>query len=185
MAIKHSQRGFTLLIAVIFVSVMLALGLTLSSLGFKQSILASSGTESQYAFYAADAALECALRVDQHAIDMGIDNPFSYSNGLSTSASFPCGDSYTYAANNFGALCYNTGSCPLTRITYWRIPIAYTDPTNRTSGTETRCADVTVYKSSTNGQGTTYIFAQGYDVKCSLVTSGSTRISARGLQANY
>src|SRR3990167_3135616 len=68
MALKKTQRaeaGFTLLIAVIFMSVMLAFGLALGSLSYKQQVLASDAIQSQYAFYVADAALECALYADQ------------------------------------------------------------------------------------------------------------------------
>ncbi len=46
-------------------SVMLAFGLALGSLSYKQQVLASSAVESQYAFYAADAGLECGLYADQ------------------------------------------------------------------------------------------------------------------------
>ena len=54
---KKTQRGFALLIAIIFMSVMLSFGLALGSLAYKQQVLASSAIQSQYAFYAADSAL--------------------------------------------------------------------------------------------------------------------------------
>ena len=63
MAIK--KKGIALLVTVIFMSVMLAFGVTLASLAYKQSVLASTAAQSQTAFFAADAALECALYADQ------------------------------------------------------------------------------------------------------------------------
>src|SRR5580658_7382511 len=72
MTAKQTQRGFALLIAVIFMSVMLSFGLALGALAYKQEVLASSAVESQYAFYAADAGLECALYADQ------VQNLFAY-----------------------------------------------------------------------------------------------------------
>ena len=92
------KNGFTLLIAVIFMAVVLSIGLALGSLGYKQAILASSALESQYAFYAADAGLECALRADEQ------DNAFAYANYNSvTPESVACGGS-SYQVTN---LCYN------------------------------------------------------------------------------
>jgi Tfp pilus assembly protein PilE len=65
MMYRTPQRGFTLLIAVILASVLVTVGLALSDIAYKQVILASTAKQSQYAFYAADAALECALFYDQ------------------------------------------------------------------------------------------------------------------------
>lgn len=62
---NYQNRGVALLIAVIFTAVMLAFGILISSLGYKQIVLARSARDSQYAFYAADAALECLLYEDQ------------------------------------------------------------------------------------------------------------------------
>src|SRR3989344_5641097 len=60
-----NTRGFALLVAVIFMSVMLSFGLSLGSLAYKQTVLTASAIESQYAFYVADSALECALLADK------------------------------------------------------------------------------------------------------------------------
>src|SRR3989344_4131769 len=109
---RGSSRGFALLIAVIFVSVVLALGLSLGSLGYKQQILASGGIQSQYAFYAADAALECALRDAQKS---PIDDPFSFENHGSTLK--PACGGYIHLGSNFTELCYDSPACPNERIT--------------------------------------------------------------------
>lgn len=164
---KNTQRGFALLIAVIFTSVMLSFGLALGSLGYKQQVLASSATESQYAFYAADAALECALYADQGQNQ----NLFAYPVPEPSSAPrMSCdGSTATFPP------AYPTGIVLYT-ITNW----AVTERLSLDSGTH--CADITVYKPASTG--TTYLFSTGYDVPCSTVASGGRFIS-RGLNAHY
>jgi len=164
MAIKNkNQKGFALLVAVIFMSVMLTLGLALSSLGYKQVILASTAIRSQYAFYAADAALECALYADQQ------QNLFAY----------PPSD----PASSPAMMCDGIASSLTTKVwssTQWIV-------TNRLSlDSNTRCADVTIYKYKDPQPLTTYLFSQGYDVPCSTVANPSgARFVSRGIGSHY
>ena len=164
---KHSQKGFALLVAVIFMTVMLTLGLSLGSLAYKQQVLASSAIESQSAFYAADTALECALYFDQQ------NNAFAFSlspNGPTLS----CGGASALSTSTL-----QNGSMPSQPwiIRELRIPIG-------TGGSS--CADVTIYKYPPGTTPSTYIFAQGYDVSCSTVDSPSgVRLTARGLKVHY
>jgi Tfp pilus assembly protein PilX len=58
------QRGFTLLLASLIASLLLAVGLSMFTIAQKEIILSSLGRDSQYAFYAADAGAECALYWD-------------------------------------------------------------------------------------------------------------------------
>ena len=60
-----SPRGFTLLIAVILSSVLVAVGLALVDIAYKHVILSSTARNYQVAFYNADSALECGLYADQ------------------------------------------------------------------------------------------------------------------------
>ncbi len=159
MAIKNSQKGFALLVAVIFMSVMLSFALTLGSLGYKQQVLASSAKASQYAFYAADAGLECVLYADQQTTP----NPFLNGN----SGSFNCA--------GLSSTTLRPQSRPM--IDIWQ----YTKSEMRLNIDGNRCADVTVYKP--DAATTTYLFSQGYDVTCSEV-NGSGRYASRGLQVH-
>ncbi len=59
-----SQRGFTILLAALVASLVLTLGMSIFSIAQKQVVLSSLGRSSQYAFYAADTAAECALYWD-------------------------------------------------------------------------------------------------------------------------
>lgn len=63
---KHFSytRGFTLLIAVLVSGILLALGFAIFNIASKELTLSSSGRESQFAFYAADSGIECALYWD-------------------------------------------------------------------------------------------------------------------------
>ncbi len=59
-----ASRGFTILLAALVATLVLALGISVFSIAQKQVILSSLGRSSQYAFYAADTAAECALYWD-------------------------------------------------------------------------------------------------------------------------
>jgi Tfp pilus assembly protein PilX len=58
---RAQERGFTLLLAILVSSLLLAIGLAISNIILKEILLSSSGRESQFAFYAADSGAECAL----------------------------------------------------------------------------------------------------------------------------
>jgi hypothetical protein len=166
---KTVNKGIALLVAVIFMSVMLALGVALSSLGYKQAVLASSAIESQSAFYAADAALECALYADQQ------QQAFIYTTHDATNEPNP-------------TVCDGTAATPLPGgYTYNATRLVFIERMSLDNGS--RCADVTVYKYAAP-QGprgvTTYLFAQGYNVSCATVGSpNASRIASRGLDARY
>ncbi len=175
---QNAKRGFALFISVIFMSVMLSIGLTLASLGFKQKQLASIAVKSQYAFYAADSALECVLYFDQQKEDANGDAWFDYdshTNGNPPGA-VVCGgaspDSPSYNRNALRGLFTQ------------RIRL-----NKDASGVYTQCADVSVYKykvPNATRPYTTYIFSQGYNVPCSVVSSPAGALfTARGLQTQY
>ncbi len=156
-----ASRGFTLLVAVIFMSVMLAFGLALGSFSYKQQVLASSAIQSQYAFYAADAALECLLYADQqqNAYNYASHSELNAPNALICDNLSGTRRSYSYSATQL--------------IVSYRLSL----------DNGTRCADVTVYKPAS---GTTYLFAQGYSVSCTTVdTPSGARFSSRGIQVRY
>ena len=60
----RTERAFTLLLAVLISSILVALGSAIFDLVSKQILLSSAGRESQFAFYAADTGIECALYWD-------------------------------------------------------------------------------------------------------------------------
>lgn len=175
MAIKTKQRGFALLIAVIFMSVMLTLGLALGSLGYKQQILASAAIESQHAFYAADAALECALYADQQL------NFF-----VNPGPSVPSGGPPSFAPRMTcdGSLATFPSAVPNGIVSWSAAEWVITMRLSLDLGT--RCADITVNK-RTPAPARTFIFSQGYNVSCATVAAapGDARFSSRGLNISY
>jgi len=149
-------------------SVMLSFGLALGALGYKQEVLASSAIESQYAFYAADAGLECALYADQQS------NTFAYQSPQPANAPLMVCDGINaaYPPVYPNGIASYTGS-------QWVLA----ERVSLDSGK--RCADVTIYKPAP-GSGTTYLFSQGYDVSCATVANpNGARFVARGLKAHY
>jgi len=152
------SRGFALLIAIIFMTVMLTLGLSLGSLGYKQTLLSSSAVESQYAFYAADAGLECALYADQQK------------------------DSFNYALHTPDLItCDGTVATFIASPTYDATKLLVKERLSLDGGSH--CADVTIYKYANLSAR---FFSQGYNVPCAVVASpGDTRFVSRGLKAQY
>lgn len=74
-AAPAAQRGFTILLAALVASLVLALGISVFSIAQKQLILSSTGRNSQYAFYSADTAAECALYWDARFNYFGTTSP--------------------------------------------------------------------------------------------------------------
>src|SRR3989344_7789289 len=165
----QKKRGFALLIAVIFMSVMLSFGLALGSLSYKQQVLASSAIQSQYAFYAADAGLECALYADQK---QGL---FTYNATDPASVPGP-GPSMTC-----------DGASPLSSIVTFRDATRWVIAQRVSLDSNKLCADVTVYKLNGPQSGQyNYIFSQGYDVPCTTVSDPQgARFVAGGISVRY
>jgi hypothetical protein len=158
--ITSQHRGVALLVAVIFTSVMLAFGILVGSLGYKQSVLARSGRDSFYAFYAADAALECLLFADQR----DAENDAFMLPGPHT---FYCGGTqYTINMSGPDAAGMLTGSV-------YDIAVG-----------GKYCAKVDVHKPAT-GIGKTWLFAEGYSTDCGVVGNMTGQFSIRGMKAVY
>ena len=63
-----TKQGFVILIAVLVASLLISLGAFIANIALKELALSTSGRDSQLAFYAADAAIECALYQDLHSV---------------------------------------------------------------------------------------------------------------------
>ena len=99
------KKGFTLLFTVLIISIVLSLGLSVSSIVLNQIELSGTGRESQLAFYAADAGGECALYWDVK------QNAFA----TSTASTINCaGSSFTVggaSGRSSFVLNFDNGSC--------------------------------------------------------------------------
>jgi hypothetical protein len=76
-----SKKGFAMLFTVLVVSIMLAIGLGISDLTYKQTVLSSLANNSQLAFYQSDSGVECGMYYD---ITLG---QFARWNGITGSGS--------------------------------------------------------------------------------------------------
>ncbi len=61
---RERKKGFTLLFAVLTASLILAISISILTISIKESRLSGIARESQLAFYAADAGVECVLYWD-------------------------------------------------------------------------------------------------------------------------
>src|SRR3989344_4122850 len=134
MAVKNKKRGIALLVTLIFMSVMLAFGLTLASLAYEQAILVSNATKSQQAFFAADGALECALYADQY---VGAYNYADYSTGNQPNVATIAG----YAANACGGVVSSVPRGPAASRTAERLTVKEYISFNGGAS----CAEIVVY----------------------------------------
>ena len=167
--ILAKQRGMTLFIAISIMSILLFISFAIINITIKGTIFASSGRDSQFAFYAADTGMECAIYWDSK----------SDSFATSTSGSpISCGGS---------SLVFNsaiTGTSTLTRI-------GGGGDANQTStfgfvmnqglNQVNHCAIVTVRKYYSGTTLLTYVKSRGYNT-CD--TSNSRRIE-RGIEVTY
>jgi Tfp pilus assembly protein PilX len=150
------QKGFALVIAVILTSVSLAIGIALLDVAYKQVILSATAKQSQYAFYAADGLLECALYHDQKF------GTFDF-NATTNPTSIQCDSTNITPGTPFSS---TVGQNKTVRF-------SKPCPGGGTSGT------VTVYKNGSTGA--TSIFATGYNV----CNASDPRRIERGLKAIY
>lgn len=152
-----TQRGFTLLMAALVSSIVLALGSSIFMIAQKQVTLSSLGRDSQFAFYAADVGAECALYWDLRY--------FYFST--TTIAETPTCDNKPITATGIGT------AAPY--VAEFRIDL-FTD------GSSGYCADVTVSKNTSSPY--TVIHSDGYSVPCSAITT-SSRALQRSVELHY
>lgn len=142
---QHS-KGFTLFVALIVSSMLLAVGFSLSNIILKQLIFSNSGRESQLAFYAADSGAECALYWDRKDM-LGYttyEGAFATSSATADKLNILCGmgmeSDGAEATAEVGAL-EKYGDNTAATTTFY---VDYRDPNNASN--HRACAKVTVSK---------------------------------------
>ncbi len=152
---EQSNRGFTILLAALVASLVLALGISVFSIAQKQIILSSLGRSSQYAFYVADSAAECALYWDMR---------FGYFSSTSPGGTPTCdGDALSI-----------TPATPPPGQPVYTMSFEY-EPNGL-------CARVAVEKDTINGS--TVIEADGFSTACSEIDV-SNRALQRSVELSY
>jgi hypothetical protein len=162
-------RGIALLLAIIFTAVVLSIGLSLADISYKQIILASVAKQSEYAFYNADSAVECALEMDQQYNTFNLASEPHGANVASevvVASPIPCEGQ---ASSNISMVAYGNSATTITTVI--QIPCANNVGKN---------ASVTVYKQA-SATPHTAIYAEGFN-DCN--SSDPNRV-ARGIVAKY
>lgn len=77
METKNNQQGFALLLSIVIASILLSVGLTMLSITVKQLTLSSVARESEIAFHAASAGMECVRYHRRENLDDRFTDPIS------------------------------------------------------------------------------------------------------------
>lgn len=102
MKLPTHNKGFTLLLASLIASLVLLLGASMFELAQKEILLSSIGRDSQFAFYAADGAAECALYWDIRHARFSTSSPPAnvqcdgQTAAVTTGGSWPSGFTFTF-----------------------------------------------------------------------------------------
>lgn len=168
--LKEKNKAFTLFVSLIVASLLLAVGFSIGNILIKQLTLASSGSGSLIAFYAADSAAECAMYWDRKNSE-GIsveESPFSTST--LSDIRIVCGkgvgadddDTGEGLVYGFRKVC-NDGICGAGAIS--ATTTFYVDTSDPTDTSTRSCAFVTVAKTYNplTGIEDTSIDSRGYN----------------------
>lgn len=146
------NRGYTILFAVLVGSILLTIGVSIVFISRKQIIITGAARESQFAFYAANAGLECVMFHDYFT-----PGTFATTTSLTQSTPFICnGQNITAVGSSAG----ETMTSPWEGTKY---RYEFSMPVNLTTGS---CAYVRIdkYKDDTTHQMKTVVESRGYNL---------------------
>lgn len=139
---NNLQKGFVILFTILISAIVLMIGLGIFSIATRETVLSGTAREAQYAFYAADAGIECALYAE--SIPGGPFTPLGHGTP------FNCGEAGSISVA--GA----TGTSELDPFTF-HILVG--------TGQDKTCATVSVFDFSTSsGHPARRVISQGYNV---------------------
>ena len=139
---NKNHPAFVILFTILISTIILMIGLGIFSIATRETVLSGTAREAQYAFYAADAGVECALYAQSHGVLM--------SGG--TSYTFECGSATTTVTGS--------GQYPSNPFVFNVI----VDPNKKT------CAKVTIFDVvPPSGGSARRVISQGYNV-CDVAT---------------
>jgi hypothetical protein len=167
---RNSQKGFTILVAVVTAGILLIIAMSIGGIALKEQVLSAANKESQIAFYAADTGMECALYWDQK---MGYFAPTTNpaTGEIITQSGIPTIDCNN---NNVTSMALTTGTNSY----------SYTFMINNLSvgnGSAVTCSVVEVDKDTSSATSTkTDIYSYGYNT----CNASLTRVE-RGIEGHY
>jgi hypothetical protein len=189
----QTKKGFTIFFAMLVGSLALAVGIAIYDLTVREIDLSASASQSQYAIYAADTGVECALYWDSKATPLnGSPSIFGTSSGSTWGGAANCngqnivawgtppatfvppdGTWGPWCANNSGPSCPATATAATTTFTL----AIYSN----TAPPQTYCAKVEVGKTTINNILYTTVISRGYN---NCVATGAARLE-RTLRVSY
>jgi hypothetical protein len=185
-----NKKGFTIFFAMLVGSLALAVGFAIYDLTVREIDLSAAASQSQYAIFAADAGVECALYWDAKAPSLnGSPSIFATSTGVGNAAT---GGSGT-VCNDQNIVTKGTPPTPFAMPTSgwssWTVvgnaSLATTTFTlaipNNSTPAQTYCAIVEVGKATVGGVLYTAIVSRGYNT---CLSAGVTRLE-RTLRVSY
>lgn len=173
---REAQKGFTLLLAALVASVVLSIGAAIFTIAMKQVTLSEIGRDSQFAFYTADTAAECALFWDLRS---DIKTLQHYNLSFATSS-----DSVTFGTSLPSVTCNNdpTQVTVTSASSSGAISTFFYAPSD---GTSDRCAQVTVAKYKVTSGIKTVIHADGYSTTIVPTSPTSWKTSCNPSNGSY
>jgi hypothetical protein len=185
------NRGVAVLFAVLVAVLMVSVAATMVSIAMRQTILSNTGRDSQYAMFAANTALECALFWDLNygasvTLSTSTDRIFPNTNFNETRpGDFLSKDVKCNGGNILTGAGFNSGFAGPAKLRVFTNPnetTFYLEITpNDGNSYGSYCASATVKKGIKNGAATTVIETRGYNT-CNL---NSPRAIERGLELSY
>ncbi|MEK9185545.1 MAG: hypothetical protein AAB863_02105 [Patescibacteria group bacterium] len=168
---ENSTRGFSLFISVIVMGSLLLIAFSVANISVKETEFSTSNRESQYAIFAADAGVECALYWDaKHPSELSAFATSTSGSPISC-AGVLIGNGQTIPGTTTAVLIGGGGSGNPTSAIYFPMNIG-SNPTNA-------CVIVTITK---NQNGSTYISSYGYN-QCA--NPSDPRRVERGIEVTY
>ena len=189
----NHQQAFVILYAVLLVSIVLIISLSLFNIVYRQLILSATIRDSQYAFFAADSALDCVKYWDRtYSYNKVIDatvKPFGYYDYYDPLIPFRPG---SFSADDDDLKCGDTSPFGGTVIFQQtddgtdasKFKVEFND---ESVGGKKLCAEATIMYSPDakgSGQKGRSITTDGYSVACDGITN-STRAVQRTLTVTY
>lgn len=172
---RSEKKGIALLTAVLIMSLILAVGLSLMTFVVKQFNIATSARESVISIYAADAGIECALLWDIQSYTRYGGPVFATSTGAERAIVGGIGSG--------PAECF-TADLP----SIWSVTEGATSATTTFeldfTGAPVYCTSVTVVKRDTGARIETSIQSRGYNVPCSDYTTNQNAVE-RAIKVDY
>src|SRR6185312_12237122 len=165
------KRGFTLLLAALVASIALSLGSSIYTIVSKELALSSIGQDSQFAFYAADTAAECALYWDTRS-DV---HPNTFATSTDSS-----GNAAAVSCDNVSAPVSVVAKSASAATSTFEVADLFKDVSGG------YCAEVLLSKSfnAVTDTESTFITANGYSVACAATTTAPNALQ-RTVELEY